>query len=152
MAAIDPDVLKKVTVFSTVSPEGRAKLVEAAEETEHPEGAELTQEGVVGHRFHLLLEGNGVVLRNGAPIASVHAGDFVGEIALLGGGRYTATVRCTATTRCLSIEREAFWSLLEQEPTIALRILEVVCRRTEQLMGATPTANFIGGWGHLDDE
>lgn len=151
MTTPDPDVLKRVTVFSTVPPEGRAKLLEAAQETEHPEGAELTQEGVIGHRFHLILDGAATVLRGGAPIASVHAGDFVGEIALLGGGRYTATVRCTAPTRCLTIDREPFWSLLEDEPRIALRILEIVCRRTEQLMGATPTANFIGGWGHLDD-
>ncbi len=113
--------------------------------------AELTQEGVVGHRFHLVLDGAATVLRGGTPIAEIHAGDFVGEIALLGGGRYTATVRCTETTRCLTIEREPFWELLEAKPEIALRILEVVCRRTEQLMGATPTANFIGGWGHLDD-
>jgi CRP-like cAMP-binding protein len=146
-----PDILKKVTVFSTVPAEGLAKLLEASEETEHAEGDELTQEGVVGHRFHLLLEGSGVVLRGGAPIAEVHAGDFVGEIALLGGGRYTATVRCVAPTRCLTIDRERFWTLLEEEPKIALRILEVVCRRAEQLMGATPTANFIGHWVHADD-
>ncbi|MEX2457832.1 MAG: cyclic nucleotide-binding domain-containing protein [Actinomycetota bacterium] len=151
MANLDPAVLKKVTVFSAVSDEGRAALLDMAEETEHPEGSELTQEGVVGHRFHLVLDGAAVVLRNGAPIAEVHAGDFVGEIALLGGGKYTATVRVTEPARCLTIEREPFWELLEAHPEIALRILEVVCRRTEQLMGATPTANFIGGWGHLDD-
>jgi CRP-like cAMP-binding protein len=151
VATVDPNALKQVTVFSTVSDEGRARLLEVAAETDHPEGSELTQEGVVGHRFHLVLEGAGVVLRNGAPISEVHAGDFVGEIALLGGGRYTATVRCTVPTRCLTIEREAFWELLEAHPEIALRILEVVCRRTEQLMGATPTANFIGHWVHTDD-
>lgn len=152
MARVDPAVLKRVAVFSTVSDEGRAHVLDVAEETDHEPGSELTQEGVVGHRFHLLLEGAGVVLRGGAPIAEVHAGDFVGEIALLGGGRYTATVRCTEPTRCLTIERQAFWDLLEVHPEIALRILEVVCRRTEQLMGATPTANFIGGWGHLEDD
>jgi CRP-like cAMP-binding protein len=151
VAAVDPNALKKVSVFSTVSDEGRARLLAMAEETEHPEGSELTQEGVVGHRFHLLLDGAAIVLRGGTPIAEIHAGDFVGEIALLGGGRYTATVRCTEPTRCLTIERQPFWDLLEANPEIALRILEVVCRRTEQLMGATPTANFIGGWGHLDD-
>ena len=151
MAAVDPNALKKVSVFSTVSDEGRTRLLAMAEETEHPEGSELTQEGVVGHRFHLLLDGSAIVLRGGTPIAEIHSGDFVGEIALLGGGRYTATVRCTEPTRCLTIERQPFWDLLEANPEIALRILEVVCRRTEQLMGATPTANFIGGWGHLDD-
>ncbi|MCA1727572.1 MAG: cyclic nucleotide-binding domain-containing protein [Actinobacteria bacterium] len=151
MASADPDILKKVTVFSSVPAEGRSKLLAAAEETAHAEGDELTQEGVIGHRFHLILDGGGIVLRGGAPIAEVHTGDFVGEIALLGGGRYTATVRCTQPTTCLTIDREPFWSLLEDEPTIALRILEVVCRRTEQLMGATPTANFIGHWVHADD-
>jgi CRP-like cAMP-binding protein len=94
---------------------------------------------VVGYRFHLLLDGQAVAERGGVVVGTVSAGEFVGEIGLLGGGPATATVRCTRPTRCLTLRRERFWEVLEAEPAIALRILEVVCRRivAESQAGAT---------------
>jgi CRP/FNR family transcriptional regulator, cyclic AMP receptor protein len=125
------DQLRKVSVFAVLGPEQLDRLVAAATETEHAAGDALTRQGVLGHRFHLILEGSAVVERDGTQIASIAPGDFVGEIGLLGGGPSTATVRCTEPTRCLTLRREDFWAVLEAEPEIALRILEVVCRRLE---------------------
>lgn len=132
MADIDPLVLKQVTVFSTCTPEQLGRLAEAGQITEHAPGDTLTHEGAIGHRFHLILEGQAEVSRGGQPVATLRRGDFLGEIGLLGGGPATATVTCTAPTTCLTLWRQRFWELLEAEPGIALRILEVVCRRLEE--------------------
>jgi CRP/FNR family transcriptional regulator, cyclic AMP receptor protein len=132
VARVDLERLSKVTVFSALAPEQLEQLTDAAEITEHPEGDLLTQEGVLGHRFHLILEGDAVVDRAGSEVARIGPGDFVGEIGLLGGGPSTASVRCTMPTRCLTLRRVDFWRVLEQEPSIALRILEVVARRFEK--------------------
>jgi CRP/FNR family transcriptional regulator, cyclic AMP receptor protein len=132
MAAVDPTLLQRVTVFSTCTPEQLARLAEEGEITEHVPGDKLTQEGVVGHRFHLILDGEARVTRGGATVSTVGRGSFVGEIGLLGGGPSTATVTATAPTRCLTLRREGFWQTLEDEPAIALRILEVVCRRLQE--------------------
>lgn len=110
--------------------------------TQHEPGETLTEEGAIGYRFFLLLGGSAIVERGGENVATIGAGDFVGEIALLGGGRSTATVRCQESTRSLTIRREAFWGVLEAEPAIALRILEVVARRLEQELRANSGANF----------
>lgn len=139
---VAPEILARVSAFSTCTPEQRARLVEAAEVTEHDRGETLTAEGVIGHRFHLLLEGEAAVERDGRRIASLGVGEFVGEIGLLGGGPSTATVRCLTPTRCLTLWRERFWRVLEAEPAIALRILEVVCRRLESEFTPGPTANL----------
>jgi len=138
MADLDPLVLRKVTVFSTCSPEQLARLVESGQTTEHAAGEALTEEGVIGHRFHLILEGKAEVTRGGAPVATVGRGDFVGEIGLLGGGPSTATVRCSEATSCLTLWRQPFWAVLESEPAIALRILEVVCRRLQGEFALSP--------------
>ena len=140
VAQVDLEQLRKVTVFSALAPEQLQRMTDAAEVTEHPEGDLLTEEGVLGHRFHLILEGEAVVERAGTEVARIGAGDFVGEIGLLGGGPSTATVRSTTPIRCLTLRREDFWRVLEQEPSIALRILEVVARRLEQELqpGARP--------------
>jgi CRP/FNR family transcriptional regulator, cyclic AMP receptor protein len=136
VAEVDLEHLRKVTVFSVLTPEQLGKLAGAAEVTEHSEGEALTQEGVLGHRFHLIIDGAAVVERAGHEVARLAPGDFVGEIGLLGGGASTATVTCTGPTRCLTLQREAFWTVLEEEPAIALRILEVVARRLEQEINA----------------
>ena len=144
-ADVDPAVLRKVTVFSTCTPEQLGHLIEAAATSTHAPGEALTEEGVMGHRFHLILEGEAQAERHGSPVGTVGRGEFVGEIGLLGGGAATATVRCTAPTRCLELRRERFWELLESEPAIALRILEVVCRRLVQELGTSPTLNLPAG-------
>ncbi len=147
MADVDLDWLRKVTVFSVLAPEQLGKLVEAAEITGHDEGDLLTEEGVHGHRFHLILEGGAVVERGGTEVAALGPGDFLGEIGLLGGGPSTASVRCTEPIRCLTLRREAFWLVLEDEPSIALRILEVVCRRLERELRPDPRANLTESAG-----
>jgi CRP-like cAMP-binding protein len=139
---VDPEVLRKVTVFTTCTPEQVAALAAAATLTEHAAGDLLAEQGVIGHRFHLLQVGGAEAERDGRRVGTVSAGEFVGEIGLLGGGPATATVRCTEPTRCLTLRRERFWEVLEAEPAIALRILEVVCHRIVSEVQAGATQNI----------
>jgi CRP/FNR family transcriptional regulator, cyclic AMP receptor protein len=142
---IDPEALRRSELFSALSTEQLTKLADGARVTQHPSGETLTEEGAIGYRFHLLLGGSATVERGGEAVAAIKTGDFVGEIALLGGGRSTATVRCEEPTTCLTIRREEFWSVLEAEPAIALRILEVVARRLERELRPDLGANLPGG-------
>jgi CRP/FNR family transcriptional regulator, cyclic AMP receptor protein len=146
MRGVSADIaqLKRATVFSVLSNEQLERMADAATETEHPVGEALTEQGVIGHRFHLILDGTAEVERDGEHIADLGRGDFVGELGLLGGGPSTATVRATRPIRCLTLQREAFWEVLEQEPAIALRILEVVSRRMVQQARADHGTNLAG--------
>jgi CRP-like cAMP-binding protein len=144
MATVDVEMLRRTTVFSALTDDQFDLLVTSGQVTEHALGETLTEEGSHGHRFHLILEGKVEVERGGRLIDTLGQGEFLGEVSLLGGGTSTATVRCTEPTACLTIWREPFWELLEAEPAIALRILEVVCRRLEQELRGSPTANLSG--------
>src|SRR5436190_21274197 len=97
----DAELLRSVTVFSTCTSEQLARLVDVAIEAQHGPGDLLTEENVMGHRFHLVVEGRAEVERGGRSIGTVGAGEFVGEVGLLGGGAATATVRAAAPIRCL---------------------------------------------------
>jgi CRP-like cAMP-binding protein len=140
----DADVgrLKRSTLFAALDDEQVRRFVEVATVTEHQPGETLTEQGSLGHRFHLILEGAADVERDGKGIASLGEGDFLGELGLLGGGPSTATVRCTMPTRCLTLRREVFWQVLEDEPALALRILEVLSRRLVQDLRTGATANL----------
>lgn len=142
MTGIDVDRLRRATVFSALGEEEINRFVDAAAVTEHREGETLTEQGALGHRFHLVIEGAADVDRDGRRLATVGPGDFVGELGLLGGGPSTATVRCTEPTTCLTLRREAFWEVLEAEPAIALRILEVLSRRLVRELRTGHTANL----------
>jgi CRP/FNR family cyclic AMP-dependent transcriptional regulator len=144
VATIDLEMLRQAELFAALTPEQVRPFADAAGETSHEVGETLTEEGSLGHRFHLLLEGSAAVERGGDQVATVGPGDFVGEIGLLGGGPSTATVRCTSQVRALTLRREEFWAVLEAEPHIALRILEVVCRRLERQLRPGPRANLSG--------
>jgi CRP/FNR family transcriptional regulator, cyclic AMP receptor protein len=142
VTGVDVDRLRRATVFSALGEEQIKRFVDAAAVTEHPEGETLTDQGALGHRFHLVIEGAAEVERDGRRLATVGPGDFVGELGLLGGGPSTATVRCTEPTTCLTLRREAFWEVLESEPAIALRILEVLSRRLVRELRTGHTANL----------
>ena len=141
----DLDRLRRVGVFSVLETGELERLYDAARVTEHSPGDALTEEGAIGYRFHLIIEGSASVERGGRELARLGDGDFVGEISLLGGGHATATVRVTDPTRCVTLQRERFWEVLQAEPQIALRILEVVARRLEQELQHGERLDVSGG-------
>ncbi len=56
-------------------------------------------------------------------------GDVFGEIALLDGLPRTANATAQETTLLLVMQRSAFLSVLENEPTLARHIIELLCER-----------------------
>ncbi len=61
-----------------------------------PAGQVLVRQGARNRQFVLLEQGTLRVVKDGAQVAELGAGDFVGELSLLGDGTATATV--TAAT------------------------------------------------------
>src|SRR5918996_5716746 len=55
--AMHPEALRKSEVFSALSSEQLFKLAEVAQVTRHEPGETLTEEGAIGFRFYLILEG-----------------------------------------------------------------------------------------------
>jgi len=57
-----------------------------------PAGQVLVRQGARNRQFVLVQEGTLRVTQDGQPVAELGAGDFVGELSLLGDGTATATV------------------------------------------------------------
>jgi hypothetical protein len=71
-------------------------------------GEEVITQGDVGDRFYLIEQGQVEVFENGVFRRNEGPGDCFGEIALLRDVPRTATVRTTATTTLLALDREQF--------------------------------------------
>jgi MFS family permease len=73
-----------------------------------PAGEDVIVQGEIGDRFFLIDEGEVEVFENGVFRRNEGPGESFGEIALLHDVPRTATVRTTADTRLLALERDQF--------------------------------------------
>src|SRR5207248_11692698 len=73
-------------------------------------GESIVRDGELSGRFYIITDGEVEVLHRvdgqEKPIRRLHAGDYFGELALLGDRRRTATVRAVTDTSLLSIARQ----------------------------------------------
>jgi CRP-like cAMP-binding protein len=130
VARQDPvKLLASVPIFEELTPKELRSIATASKEVTHREGAVLAREGDSGVGFFLILDGDVSVAVGGRPVRKMGPGDFFGEISLLDGGPRTAT--CTAQTEVttLGITPWTFKRLIEQNPSIASKMLKVMAQR-----------------------
>jgi CRP/FNR family cyclic AMP-dependent transcriptional regulator len=76
------------------------------------DGDVLCREGQFGRQAFILVSGTAVVSRGDEVLATVGPGDLVGELALLGDGRRTASVTAVEPVRALVMSAQEFNSVL----------------------------------------
>ena len=96
-------------------------------------GVRLVGEGAAGYSFFLLCDGEALVTAGGAEVASLAAGDFFGELSLLGDGRRQATVTTTSEARILVLFGTDFRRLEAAHPAVAGRIEAAMRERAATL-------------------
>ncbi|HEY8645322.1 MAG TPA: cyclic nucleotide-binding domain-containing protein [Gaiellaceae bacterium] len=126
---MDPKVLEGIGAFSGLSRDELEKLAGWTFEVEVPEGEELLKEGKLAHEFFVIEDGAVEVRQDGERIAELGAGDFFGEIALLGGGMRTATVVATTPVRLIVMSAQEFRRMEQELPAVADRVRAAVRAR-----------------------
>jgi CRP/FNR family cyclic AMP-dependent transcriptional regulator len=121
--------MARVPLFYRLSKSDLARIAQLADEVDLPAGKTLTKEGARGREFFVLLEGSADVQRHGRRIATMHGGDFFGEIALVADVPRTATVTTTSPVHALVITDRAFRELMHASPAIQTKVLEAVAAR-----------------------
>ena len=123
------ELLSGVPLFAGLSRSQLGQLATIADEIDLAKGKVLIREGDRGREFFVLVEGEAEVRRKGRKLATRHAGEFFGEIALVTDLPRVATVTAVSPLRALVIRDKEFRELLERVPTIALKVLEAVASR-----------------------
>ncbi len=122
-------LLKQVPLFAGCTRAELAEIASLADELTLPSSRELMREGTSGREFVILVDGEADVLRGGRLVAGLGPGDFVGEIALVTGGKRTATVRTRGPAHVLLLTSSAFRRLLREVPSIQTRVLMALAAR-----------------------
>ncbi|HSI97638.1 MAG TPA: cyclic nucleotide-binding domain-containing protein [Gaiellaceae bacterium] len=117
------DLLKKVPLFSGCTKAELAEIAIKADELALREGRVLAREGRPGREFFVLVDGTVRVTKNKRKLDDLGPGEWFGEIALVTGGARTATVTATSPVRVLVLTDRSFRHVVEEMPSIALKVL-----------------------------
>jgi CRP/FNR family transcriptional regulator, cyclic AMP receptor protein len=121
--------LSKVPLFSNCSPAEVAAIAAVAQEHSYSAGQIIVTQGTPGQAFYMVLSGRVEIVRDTNSLGTFGPGDFFGDMALLDQAPRSATIRAVEDTTCLMLSSWDFRALLEQHPTIAIKLLEVLSRR-----------------------
>jgi CRP-like cAMP-binding protein len=128
--------LERIPLFASLSESELEELSEWFEVKSAAAETELIGEGTGGYSFFALADGQARVTANGKEIATLRAGDFFGEMALLDGGRRTASVATTTPTIVYVMFGTEFRRLEHSHPEIVAQIRALMRERLIRQAGA----------------
>jgi CRP-like cAMP-binding protein len=106
------------------------KLFESAEGAEvYQPGDVVFQAGEQAHHMYVVVDGD-IELRLGERVlGTAHAGDLLGEMAVVGNHKRTATAVATSPCRLVPINERRFVLLVQETPYFALHVMKVLAER-----------------------
>jgi CRP-like cAMP-binding protein len=123
------DELARIPLFGSLSESQLDELAPSFESRSVSPGTHLTGEGAAGYSFFVLADGEASVTVDGASVSSLAGGDCFGEVAILDGGRRTATVTATSPATVYVMFGTEFRRLQQSHPEIAAQLEELMRKR-----------------------
>ena len=115
-------------MFGSVTSEDLAEVLQTAVIQEIRAGQTIINEGEEGYDIFVVRHGSMVVEKSvgGKPVflSYLPAGSYVGEMALIDGGRRTATVRAAIKSEVIKLNGDAFRRLLRSQARSAGAVQE----------------------------
>lgn len=129
------DLLRRVTYFENFTDLELRQLIEYGYRQLFPEGQVIFEENDPGNSFYVILSGQVEVIsqKTGQYIATLHEGEFFGEMSLLLGATRTATVRTMQDSILFIVEQHDLKKLLEEQPDLAVHISHKLYERQQAL-------------------
>lgn len=123
-APVDPKVglLRSLGLFEGVPDRFLATLVPLVDHLDLPAGERLLTEGAVAAEAFLLVEGAAQATLRGRPVGLAHAGELLGDLALLSSGRSPLTWVATTDVALLVMAPRELRELLHRCPVVADRL------------------------------
>lgn len=140
------ETLKQVELFRTLTDDEREALARRLLVAPFGRGEVLTRQGAEAHWLYILTRGDAEVRVSldgnlTERVATLHGGDFFGEMGMMTGEPRSATVLALSDVECYRVDKEAFHDILRSRPEIAEDISHVLARRRVGLDAAREGLN-----------
>jgi CRP/FNR family cyclic AMP-dependent transcriptional regulator len=127
------EIMRRVKLFDELTDKELRAVANAAKERRFDTGDTVVGEGEGGVGFFVVAEGSARIEVAGERRGTIGPGASFGEVALLDeSGRRSATVVAEAPLRLFGITAWQFTPLLEQHPSIAVKIAKILARRLRE--------------------
>jgi CRP-like cAMP-binding protein len=128
--------LCSLTLFEGISQAGLETLASACRFKRAPKGTFIFFQGDPAKAVYLVCKGSiAIQLENpdgrGLVINEMSQGECFGELGVLTGEPHSTSAEAIVDSEVLFIPRSTFQAVLEQEPRLALRLLEITARRLQ---------------------
>jgi len=94
-------------------------------------GDTFIKEGAAAHEMMIIVEGSATVRKKGRKVATLGAGDVVGELAVLAHRERNASVTSDSKMEILVIDQRSMDALLDDVKGLAKKLLKVVVARLD---------------------
>ena len=133
---IAPERLQSLPLFGDLDAYDLSHIARWVQEKTVEPGDLLIEQGSMPYELFVIEDGTVDVVRDGEPIASLGAGDVVGEIGLLGQQRRVASVVARTPVRALTLHVDALQEITAEMPELGEELgLLMARRRTENDQG-----------------
>ena len=126
---MDPKRLTAIPIFSELSEAEANRLAAFATETSAAEDQILMKEGDYSVELIAIEEGTADVIQGGKKVASLKAGDLIGEMGLLEHRRRNADVIATSPMRLIKLTH---WEIRRMSEETVERIKDTIKDRRER--------------------
>ena len=130
-------LLREIPMFSKLSPEDLEKIAEIAQEQLYSMHSVICREGDPGNTLFIIVHGEVDVIKllgkKQNILATRRDGEFVGEMAILESAPRSATLKARSDVRVLTIEGDAFTTILLDRPEVAVSVLKHMSSRVRDL-------------------
>jgi CRP-like cAMP-binding protein len=123
---MDPDRLKTIPLFSSLSDKALDTVSVFASETSVSNGKRLVHEGDYSYDLIVIETGTADVIKGGEVIGSLGPGDVFGEMGMLSGARRTADVIATSPMRLITLSK---WDLKRISTEVSDQLQSLVEQR-----------------------
>jgi len=128
---MDPDRIATIPLFAKLTIDQRDRVAAMCNELEVEEGTTLLQEGDFGYSMFAITAGTADVLQGGVVTQTLGPGDFFGEIAVLSGGRRTATVVARTPMQLVTVFNRDVWRLEHDAPAVGAALRARIAEHLE---------------------
>lgn len=148
------DLIRRVSLFSTLTPEQAEALAAAVSKKRFKRGEILVEQGKKTDALYIVLTGRTRVLMTDSKgreviLATLASGDYVGEMSLIDDAPHSATVVADQQVDVLVLGRNSFLRCLGENMEMAHAVMRVLVQRLRKASENISSLALVGVYGRV---
>lgn len=148
------DLIRRVALFSMLTPAQAEALANVVTKRRYKRGEAIVEKGNISNALFIMLSGKARVVmvdNKGREVilATMEAGDYIGEMSLIDSEPHSATVQADAVSDVLILGRGDFMACLMDNMSMAYAVMRGLVQRLRSADGKIESLALQGVYGRV---